>query len=175
MQKRIYLILLVVVTLSCNNIKERSLTQYVDVFTGSGGNGWSEGRCIPGATLPFGMVQLSPVVRDNLQGYYRYDKNTIKGFGHMSLSGAGISEGQDFRVMPTIGELKLTPGTEKEIDEGYGSRFKKEKEKGEPGYYTVFLDDYNILAELTATKRVGVHRYTFPKSKAANIVFAGLQ
>jgi len=73
-------------------------------------------------------------------------------------------------LMPTTGELKIQPGTEKDPDRGYRSRFNHNNEKGEPGYYTVVLDDYKIKAELTTTNRTGFHRYTFPKSDSARIL-----
>lgn len=168
--KWIYLPLLALITFSCAE-KELKYTPYVDPFIGTGGEGWSEGRCFPGATVPYGMVQLSPEVRDDWwTGYYRYDQPTIKGFSHTHLSGAGISEGADITLAPTTGEVLFTPGDVKTPESGYRSRYSKETEQARPGYYTVVLDDYGIRAELTATTRTGMHRYTFPETTEANII-----
>lgn len=143
----------------------------VNPFIGTGGLGWSEGRCYPGATIPYGMVQLSPENRDDLwTGYYRYDLSTIKGFSHTHISGSGISEGADITIAPTVGDIRFVPGEPDKINSGYRSRYTKTTEKASPGYYTVFLDDYGIKAELTTTLRTGMHRYTFPKSKQSNLI-----
>lgn len=162
--------LLTLFVISCTE-KELTYIKYVDPFIGTGGTGWSEGRCFPGPVLPYGRVQLSPEVRDDLwTGYYRYDQPTIKGFSHTHLSGSGISEASDITIMPTVGEPRFTPGTVKEPESGYRSRFSKENEIARAGYYSVILDDYNIKAELTATTRTGMHRYTFPETDQANII-----
>lgn len=155
---------------SCGK-KECTFTRYVDPFIGTGGKGWSEGRCFPGPTLPYGMVQLSPEVRDDLwTGYYRYDQPTIKGFSHTHLSGSGVSESADITLAPTTGEIRFTPGEAEIPGSGYRSRYSKTTEQAKPGYYSVVLDDYGIRAELTATLRTGMHRYTFPKTTEANVI-----
>ncbi|OPB84569.1 sugar hydrolase [Elizabethkingia miricola] len=142
------------------------------------------GHTFPGATVPFGAVQLSPetdTIPYELNGKYngdvykycagyRYEDKTITGFSHTHFSGTGHSDLGDFLIMPTTGQLKLNPGTASNPESGYRSRFSHNDEISEAGYYKVKLQDYNILAELTATTRVGVHRYTFPKSDQAHII-----
>jgi putative alpha-1,2-mannosidase len=144
-------------------IKETSFTKYVDPFIGTGGHG----HTYPGASLPFGMLQVSP---DNgtsdwdwCSGYHYSDSITI-GFSHLHLSGTGIGDYGDILFMPYTGDVSLDPGTEDQIDSGYRSRFSRESERASPGYYAVNLTDYNIGVELTATKRTGMHQYTFPDS-----------
>jgi len=142
------------------------------------------GHTFPGATVPFGAVQLSPETdtisydfngRYNPRVYdycagYRYEDSTIVGFSSTHYSGTGHSDLGDFLMMPTVGDLKLNPGTAQNPDAGYRSRFSHTDEKAEAGYYKVKLEDYNILAELTTTKRVGIQRYTFPKTSDAHII-----
>ena len=146
-----------------------SLISKVDPFIGTGGHG----HTYPGATTPFGMVQLSPDTRiddwDGCSGYH-YSDSTILGFSHMHLSGTGVGDYGDIRIMPVIGELKLRPGTKENSEEGYQSRFRHDNEKASPGYYSVHLDDYKIDVELTASKRVGFHKYKFPKATDAHVV-----
>lgn len=128
----------------------------VDPFIGTGGHG----HTYPGATAPFGMVQLSPDTRvstmdwDGCSGYH-FSDSLIYGFSHTHLSGTGVPDYCDILFMPFTGTVHLEPNE-------YASPFKKKKEKAEPGYYSVFLDRDRIQCELTATERVGVHRYTFP-------------
>jgi predicted alpha-1,2-mannosidase len=140
-------------------------TRYVNPFIGTGGHG----HTFPGATVPFGMVQLSPDTRvDNWDGSsgYHYSDNIIYGFSHTHLSGTGIPDYCDILFMPTLGTFELeAKAGEKEVN-GYASKFSHANEKAEPGYYSVRLDDDNILAEMTATPRVGLHRYTFPNKEA---------
>lgn len=167
---RIYIPALIYLLFSCT-AKERQYTQYVDPFIGTGGSGWSEGRCIPGPMLPYGMVQLSPEVRDDTHtGFYHYNRPTIKGFSHTHISGSGVADAADITFAPMTGKPEFTPGDEKMPENGYRSRFSKETEKASPGYYTVMLDDYDIKAELTATMRTGMHRYTFPESSESHII-----
>jgi predicted alpha-1,2-mannosidase len=144
----------------------------VDPFIGTGG----EGHTFPGAVVPFGMVQLSPdtQLKTRKEGYgwaagYRYDDTTIFGFSHTHFSGTGHSDLGDFLVMPTTGEAKLEPGDAKTPGSGYHSRFRHDTEQAQPGYYAVTLDDYGVRAELTASARVGWHRYTFPAGKPAHV------
>ncbi|HMJ47520.1 MAG TPA: GH92 family glycosyl hydrolase [Ferruginibacter sp.] len=142
------------------------------------------GHTFPGATVPFGMVQLSPDT-DTIQflengkynpdvykycGGYQYDDKTIVGFSHTHFSGTGHSDLGDFLIMPTVGILKLNPGVAAVSRSGYRSAFSHENEKATAGYYSVLLDDYKIKAELTATERVGFHQYTFPESNEAHII-----
>lgn len=146
-----------------------SYTKYVDPFIGTGGHG----HTFPGATVPFGMVQLSPDTGiegwDWCSGYHVSD-SSIMGFSHTHLSGTGGGDYGDILLMPTVGEVQTEPGSKANPDEGYRSRFEHVKEQALPGYYSVFLEDYKVTAELTATTRVGVHRYTFPESKDAHII-----
>lgn len=132
-----------------------------DLFIGTGGHG----HTYPGATLPFGMVQLSPDTDnarwDACSGYHR-DDTSIMGFSHTHLSGTGIGDMLDVLVVPTRGRLELEPGPLGNPDAGYRQRFSGEH--AEAGYYRVQLES-GVLAELTATERAGVHRYTFPQGK----------
>ena len=147
----------------------KDLTQLVDVFIGTGGHG----HCYPGATVPFGMVQLSPDTGvgdwDHCSGYH-HDDTSLMGFSHTHLSGTGAADLLDILLMPGTGAVHLEPGSRENPSEGYRSRFSHAMERGEPGYYTVFLDDYKVLAELTATERVGLHRYTFPEDTTSHFV-----
>jgi predicted alpha-1,2-mannosidase len=144
-------------------------TSYVNPFIGTGGHG----HTFPGATVPYGMVQLSPDTRtfgwDACGGYHHSDSSII-GFSHTHLSGTGISDLGDFLFMPFSGEAKVVPGTPENPDEGYRSRFRHETEKASPGYYSVLLDDDSIQAELTATLHAGFHRYTFNQDKEKGII-----
>nr|WP_254081815.1 GH92 family glycosyl hydrolase [Elizabethkingia anophelis] len=158
----------------------QKLTPYVRPLIGTE----KMGHTFPGATVPFGAVQLSPetdTISYELNGKYngdvykycagyRYEDKTITGFSHTHFSGTGHSDLGDFLIMPTMGQLKLNPGTASNPESGYRSRFSHNDEISEAGYYKVKLQDYNILAELTATTRVGVHRYTFPKTDQAHII-----
>ncbi|WP_255157813.1 GH92 family glycosyl hydrolase [Siphonobacter sp. BAB-5385] len=101
---------------------------------------------------------------------YKYEDKTIVGFSHTHFSGTGHSDLGDFLVMPTQGRLQLNPGVASNTKTGFRSAFSHDNEVAEAGYYRVKLDDDNILAELTATNRVGVHQYTFPKSDASHII-----
>lgn len=164
--------------LAINN--DQDYCNYVNPFIGT----LRMGHTFPGAAAPFGMVQLSPETNNppmyingnyNPDVYkycsgYQYDDNTIFGFSHTHFSGTGHSDLGDFLVMPTTGKLTLEPGDADKPHSGYHSQFKHENEKASPGYYRVLLDDYKILAELTATERVGFHQYTFPKTDSAHII-----
>ena len=145
----------------------------VNVFIGTG----QDGHTFPGATTPFGMVQLSPdtQIRHFKQSYkwaagYRYEDKTILGFSHTHFSGTGHSDLGDFLLQPISGDVKLEPGDIDEPHSGYRSRFNHNTETAEPGYYAVLLEDYGIRAELTASDRVGVHRYTFPAGVPAHVL-----
>ncbi|MBK8810607.1 MAG: GH92 family glycosyl hydrolase [Acidobacteria bacterium] len=143
--------------------------RYVNPFIGTGGHG----HTFPGATVPFGMVQLSPDTReDNWDGSsgYHYSDNVIWGFSHTHLSGTGIPDYCDVLFAPTIGEPEFFAKSGDLSENGYASTFKHENEKAEPGFYSVRLEEGNILAEMTATTRVGFHRYTFPATSEANLI-----
>jgi predicted alpha-1,2-mannosidase len=156
------------------------LIKYVNPLIGTDRMGYT----YPGATVPFGSVQLSPETdtlpyevngKYNKDVYkycagYQYQDNSIVGFSHTHFSGTGHSDLGDFLIMPTVGLLRLNPGTAADPESGFRSEFSHVNEVAEPGYYMVKLEKYNVLAELTATTRVGVHQYTFPKSDNAHII-----
>ncbi len=161
-------------------INAQQPASYVNPFIGTN----EMGHTYPGATVPFGMVQLSPET-DTIQysigqGYikdvyrycagYQYSDKSIVGFSHTHFSGTGHSDLGDFLVMPTTGKVKLNPGTAQNPESGYRSRFTHDLETAKAGYYSVLLSDYGIKAELTTSERVGFHRYTFPESSEANII-----
>lgn len=166
-----------VFTFSQNNITPYD---FVNPFIGTD----DMGHTFPGAAVPFGMVQLSPETDTVMYSYgdgynkdvyqycsgYQYADKTIVGFSHTHFNGTGHSDLGDFLIMPTVGELKLNPGTKDNPASGYRSTFSHENEKAKPGYYSVKLDDYNIDVELTATERVGFHKYKFPKTNDAHII-----
>ena len=153
---------------------------YVNPIIGTNGMG----HTFPGACTPFGWVQLSPdtdTIPHNVDGVYQkkayeycagyqYRDKTIVGFSHTHLSGTGHSDLGDILLMPTVGDLQLNPGTAEHPENGYRSRFNHSTEKATPGYYEVMLDDYGIKAQLTATPRIGVHKYTFPKDKDGHLI-----
>ena len=152
-------------------VSAQSLTDYVDVFIGTGGHG----HTYPGAVVPHGMVQLSPDTRtvgwDACSGYH-YNDSTMIGFSHTHLSGTGIPDLGDFLFLPFTGEIKKVvqyrhnDGLPVQEDTSrYGSSFSHEDEVASPGYYSVILKDYRVKAELTATTRAGFHRYTFPSAE----------
>ena len=142
------------------------------------------GHTFPGACVPFGLVQLSPdtdTIPHNVDGKYQprayeycagyqHKDSSIVGFSHTHFSGTGHSDLGDILIMPATGELKLNPGRADTPDEGYRSRFSHETEVARPGYYEVELTDYGIKAQLTATQRVGIHKYTFPDGADGRII-----
>ncbi len=134
--------------------------EYVNPFVGTDGHG----HTYPGASMPFGMVQLSPDTRkdhwDGCSGYH-YSDSTILGFSHTHLSGTGVGDYGDIRIVPMSGKVRTQPGDGKTPGEGYRSRFSHSNETASPGYYSVFLDDHQVKAELTVTNRCGLHRYRF--------------
>ncbi|AIT05943.1 sugar hydrolase [Sphingomonas taxi] len=146
----------------------------VDPMIGTAG----EGHTFPGATAPFGMVQLSPDTDTGCEiracyGHaagYRYEDPTIQGFSHTHFSGAGHSDLGDVLVAPQAGTARLDPGDPAKPGSGYRSRFDHASETARPGYYAVTLADGGIRAELTAGTRTGVHRYTFPAGTPAHLV-----
>ncbi|HEY9048306.1 MAG TPA: GH92 family glycosyl hydrolase [Ohtaekwangia sp.] len=142
----------------------------VNPFIGTGGHG----HTFPGATVPYGMVQLSPDTRlngwDACSGYHASDQ-AILGFSHTHLSGTGIGDYGDVLFIPTIGKQQLDQGTAEKPDDGYASPKVPGSESASPGYYTVRLKDYNVKVELTATAHAGFHRYIFPAaSKNAGVI-----
>lgn len=148
----------------------QSVTDLVDPFIGTGGTG----HTFPGPVMPHGMVQLSPDTElDDWQhcSGYHHDDTSIAGFSITHMSGTGVALLGNFMVAATVGEVKLTPGRSDTPGSGYRSRFDHADESARPGYYKVKLKDYDILAELTASDRVGIEKYTFPKTEAANLIF----
>ena len=157
--KQLVSITCLILFLSVQISAQPDLTRYVNPFIGTAGHG----HTFPGAIVPYGMVQLSPDTRltgwDGCSGYHYSDSN-VYGFSHTHLSGTGISDYGDILLMPTVGA----------ISDSYASRFQHRNETATPGYYSVKLDGHNILVELTATARTGMHRYTFPRTSEANVV-----
>ena len=147
-----------------------SLTRYVDMRIGTGGHG----HVFMGANVPFGAVQLGPTSIpqswDWTSGYHISD-TTVIGFSHTHLNGTGIGDLFDVTVMPVVGEVTYARGTEDDPSSGLWSYADRTREIARPGYYSVPLTRYGITAEMTATPRVGLHRYTFPASDAAAVVF----
>ena len=144
----------------CNS---QDYQKHVNPFIGTGGHG----HTFPGATVPFGMVQLSPDTRidgswDGCSGYH-YSDDRIYGFSHTHLNGTGVSDFGDIMLMPTMGDSNLDPRK-------YSSLFSHINEKASAGYYAVKLDDNDIDVELTTSTRVGFHRYKFNQAGQANIV-----
>ncbi|MFD2581687.1 GH92 family glycosyl hydrolase [Pedobacter vanadiisoli] len=159
---------------------QQNLVQYVKPIIGTS----KMGHTYPGATVPFGAVQLSPETdtlsyevngkyNGDVYKYcagYKYEDKTITGFSHTHFSGTGHSDLGDFLIMPTQGKLQLNPGVASNPKGGYRSAYSHTNEVAEAGYYKVKLDDDNITAELTSTTRVGMHQYTFPKSDQSHII-----
>jgi len=177
---RVTLVALCLFVLVHASAQEIDYNQYVNPLIGTS----RMGHTYPGATVPFGMVQLSPET-DTLQyelngkynkdvykycAGYQYDDPTIVGFSHTHFSGTGHSDLGDILVMPTTGTLKLNPGTAKNPGSGYRSKFSHSQEVAQPNHYKVKLESYGINAELTTTTRVGFHQYTFPASDNSHII-----
>jgi len=165
---------------SVANSQTNNPSRYVNPFIGT----QKMGHTYPGATVPFGAVQLSPDTdtiamfangKYNPDVYkycagYNYDDKTIVGFSHTHFSGTGHSDLGDFLLMPSVGKLQLNPGTKDHPEEGFRSPFSHSNEMASPNLYQVKLDDGSIGVRLTTTQRVGVHEYTFPKSDSAHII-----
>ncbi len=170
MRKLLLLLIFPIFILGCNGKGESNFTQFVDPYIGSG----DHGHVFVGANLPFGFVQLGP--NQLTQGWdwcsgYNWVDSTIVGFGHLHLSGTGIGDLGDVVLMPAVGEVKMVRGVVEDPVSGIYSHFSHEKESVRPGFYSVYLDRYDISVELTATKRVGFHKYKFPKSEDAKVIF----
>ncbi len=145
------------------------LTRYVDPYIGTGGHG----HVFMGANVPFGMVQLGPTsipqAWDWTSGYHISD-TTVIGFSHTHLSGTGIGDLSDIVFMPVVGQVNHNRGTGDDPESGMWSYFSRGNEKARPGYYATRLDRYGVDVELTATERVGFHKYTFPEAGDARVV-----
>ena len=144
-------------------------TDFVNPFIGTGGHG----HTYPGAVVPNGMIQPSPDTRiyqwDACSGYY-YNDSTINGFSHTHLSGTGCGDYGDVLLMPTVGKQDYHAMGSESQQMAYASAFSHQNETAQPGYYSVVLDRYNVKAELTATKRAAIHRYTFPQSDESGFI-----
>jgi len=149
-----------------------TISQPVDEVLPFIGTGW-HGHTYPGATVPFGFVQLSPDTPikgwDACAGYH-YSDSSILGFSHTHLSGTGIGDLGDVLVLPITGKLQESTNYHALTVDRLRSGFSHDNEFATPGYYRVLLDKYNVLAELTATAHAGMHRYTFPASKESHIL-----
>ena len=149
-------------SLTLATLQAGEFTKYVNPFIGTGAiDGGLSGNNYPGATSPFGMIQLSPDTSEapnwgDASGY-DYNRNTIFGFSHTRLSGTGASDLIDITLMPTSSGRT-------------SSAFTHDEEKARPGYYQVMLKDEGINAELTTTQRNGIHRYQYPAGKDAEII-----
>ncbi|MGX8682817.1 MAG: GH92 family glycosyl hydrolase [Bacteroidales bacterium] len=166
--------------LSVKADKTDDKASYVNPMIGTEGMG----HTFPGACAPFGIVQLSPdtdTIPHNINGVYQgkvyeycagyqHTDNTIVGFSHTHLSGTGHSDLGDIMIMPQTGALQLNPGTKDDPDSGYRQRFSHDTEQASPGYYAVTLDDTGVEVQLTATQRVGVHKYTYPEGFDQRII-----
>lgn len=156
-------------------LKKENLTQFVDPYIGTG----EHGHVFLGANVPFGLVQLGPTNIstgwDWTSGYHISD-STICGFAMMHLSGTGIGDLGDIRIMPVTGNVPLKVGKPEvegqpgSYDKGMFSNFNRDTEKVKPGFYSVKLDRYDIEAKLTATQRVGFQEYIYPKTDDARII-----
>lgn len=151
------------------NTNVEDYSAHVNPFIGTGGHG----HTFPGAVVPHGMIQPSPDTRidgwDACSGYY-YNDSTINGFSHTHVSGTGCCDYGDVLLMPTVGKqtYQITDSQSQQLP--YTSAFSHENESAEPGYYSVFLDRYQVKAELSASKRGAIHRYTFPASKESGFI-----
>ncbi len=164
-----------------NAQSNNTISQYVNPMLGTK----NMGHTFPGATVPFGMVQLSPATsmpplfineQYNPEAYrycsgYQYDDSTIFGFAHTHFSGTGHSDLGDFLIMPSCGSVNLEPGNPKKDADGFYSTFAHATETAKPGYYSVILQKYAIKAELTASERVGFHQYIFNSDENPHIIF----
>jgi len=171
--KQIFWLCLLLMVSCADNQKlpiEKDVLEYVNPFIGTG----DQGHTFPGATVPFGMVQLSPDTGiggwERCSGYH-YSDSTIFGFSHKHLSGTGIGDLYDILLMPMVGQPKFQRGDAANTSSGYVSSFSHDNESASPGYYQVLLSDYNINVELTASERVGFHKYHFAdSSKQRNVI-----
>ena len=174
MNKGIFFCVLFLIFSACDSgnkrEKEENLSKYVNPFIGTDGHG----HTYPGASLPFAMVQLSP---DNgWEGWdwssgYHYSKPQIVGFSHTHLSGTGIGDMLDVLVMPTLRDVvNDTTGQGRGFMQSFLSTYSHANEQASPGYYSVKFDQSEIFAEMTSTKRAGLHSYTFPKGDSATVL-----
>ena len=150
------------------SIGGEDFTRHVDPFIGSGGHG----HVFVGASVPFGAMQVGPA--NFHQGWdwcsgYHYSDDVLAGFSHLHLGGTGISDLGDILVMPYTGKLTANRGSRKNPDAGWASRYTHDQETARPGFYSVTLLDHDVHVELTATERVGLHRYRYPAGTQAHL------
>ncbi len=167
MTKWIKLVLILAVLPACS--KDSGNSAFINPFIGTDG----PGHTYPGPSMPFGMVQVGPDTR--LEGWescagYHYSDSVIYGFSHTHLSGTGVSDYCDILLMPTSGDISIDAFDHSSPNGGYASKFSHQKEKASAGYYQVYLKDHRIKVELTASNRVGFHRYKYPKKEQANVI-----
>ncbi|OAD42241.1 GH92 family glycosyl hydrolase [Polaribacter atrinae] len=176
MKKKHLIILCSILMVSCsknsetiNNTQEESSISFVDPFIGTGGHG----HTYPGATVPFGMLQVSPVNGisewDWCSGYH-YSDDVLVGFSHLSLSGTGIGDLADIIFMPVNKDVDLTISPQSRDSISYKSSYSHKNEKASPGYYQVFLEDHDVNVELTTSKRTANHKYSFKKGDKNSVV-----
>ena len=161
-------LLAALLTSAASRAVAEDFTRHVDPFIGSGGHG----HVFVGANVPFGAVQVGPA--NFHQGWdwcsgYHYSDDVLAGFTHLHLGGTGISDLGDILVMPYTGELATSPGSRKDPGAGYASRYAHDQEQARPGFYSVVLLDHDVHVALTATERVGLHRYRYPADKQAHL------
>jgi len=176
MNKNYFFLLIIISLLNCDkkttNItikKETNLTEYVDPFIGTGGHG----HTYPGATVPFGMLQVSPVNGTNGWDWcsgYHYSDSIAVGFSHLSLSGTGIGDLADILFMPINKEVDITAIPKSRDSLSYKSSYSHSNETASPGYYQVFLEDHAINVELTTKLRTAYHKYTFKENDPQAVV-----
>lgn len=162
------ILLLLFAVLQSGSAQTRDVARFVDPYIGTG----DHGHVFLGAHVPFGAVQVGP--NNYVKGWdwcsgYHYSDSIVTGFSQMHLSGTGIGDLGDILMMPYIGKLMTSPGTEKVPLSGWATLYTHKDEVVKPGYYSMNLRAYSIKAELTSTERVAFHKYTFPQSSAAHI------
>jgi predicted alpha-1,2-mannosidase len=175
MKNKYLIILAAAILVSCNKTAEEqgnnnaNISSYVDPFIGTGGHG----HTYPGATVPFGMLQVSPVngvsAWDWCSGYH-YSDDVAIGFSHLSLSGTGIGDLADIIFMPINKEVDLSVKATSRDSIAYKSSYSHKNEKATPGYYQVFLEDHNVNVELTTSTRTAYHKYTFKDGDKQSVV-----
>ncbi len=176
MQQKLFLITIALISISActNQISEGTknsakLTSFVDPLIGTGGHG----HTYPGATIPFGMLQVSPI--NGVNGWdwcsgYNYSDNIAVGFSHLALSGTGIGDLLDISFMPINKKVDLSKYFESRDSIPYKSTYSHNNEKASPGYYQVFLEDPKINVQLTTSQRTAYHKYTFTKEDQQSII-----
>lgn len=169
MKKHLVFILSGLLLITSNSFAQKTdVAKYIDPYIGTG----DHGHVFLGAHVPFGAVQVGPT--NYIKGWdwcsgYHYSDSIVTGFSQMHLSGTGIGDLGDILVMPYVGKLQITPGTEKEPLSGYATLYSHKDEVVKPGYYAMNLNAYDVKVELTASKRVAFHRYTFKKASDSHI------